>query len=78
LNQLRVVVSSTSVDLKDYRIPVQGVIRKLGLIDVSMEQFGARDERPKDECLRLIKEESDLFVRIYAYQYGFIPKGEKK
>jgi len=75
LKQQRIFVSSTFVDLKDYRVAVQEAIRKLGHIDVSMEHFGARDERPQDECLRLIREESAFFVGIYAHRYGMIPKG---
>ncbi|MDH4462058.1 MAG: DUF4062 domain-containing protein [Flectobacillus sp.] len=73
----KVFISSTFTDLKEYRESVQHGVRQLGLIDISMENFGARDERPKDECLRIIKEESDLFVGIYAHRYGFIPKGDK-
>jgi hypothetical protein len=74
----RIFVSSTYVDLKDYRAAVQDAIRELGHIDISMENIGALDERPKDECLRLIREESDVFVGIYAHRYGSIPKGESK
>ena len=73
----RVFISSTYVDLVDFRNTVQTAIRQLGAVDVSMEYFGARDERPKEECLRLIKDESDLFVGIYAHRYGYIPKGDK-
>ncbi len=67
--------SSTFTDLKDYREAVCNRIRKLGAIDVSMENFGSRDERPKDECLKLVRE-SDTFVGIYAHRYGFIPDGD--
>ncbi len=74
----KVFISSTFTDLKDYRESVQKGVRQLGLIDVSMENFGARDERPKNECIRMIKEESDFFVGIYAHRYGFIPKGDKQ
>jgi len=74
----RVFVSSTSVDLGEYRKRVQDAIKQLGAIDISMENFGARDERPKEECLRIIREESDLFVGIYAHRYGFIPKSDAK
>lgn len=73
----RVFISSTFVDLQDYRLAVQDGIRQLGLEDISMEHFGARDERPKDECLRLIKDETDYFVGIYAHRYGYIPKKNK-
>lgn len=72
----RVFVSSTFQDLEPYRQAVRDAIRRLGAIDVSMEHFGARDNRPKDECLRLIEEESDVFVGIYAHRYGHIPQGE--
>lgn len=72
----RVFISSTRIDLVDYRAAVQGAVRQLGAIDVSMEHFGARDELPKDECLKLVRQESDLFVGIYAHRYGFVPSGD--
>ena len=72
----RVFVSSTFMDLKDHRQAVLDAIRQLGAIDIAMEHFGARDQRPKDECLRLIREESDIFVGIYAHRYGHIPAGD--
>ncbi len=72
----RVFISSTYVDLVSYRATVQKAIRQLDALDVSMENFGARDERPKDECLRLIQEESDVFVGVYAHRYGYVPIGD--
>jgi hypothetical protein len=71
----RIFLSSTFVDLADHRKAVQSAIRQLGAIDVSMEILGARDERPADECVRLVKDKSDLFVGIYAHRYGYIPDG---
>jgi hypothetical protein len=71
----RVFLSSTFTDLADYRQTVQVAIRQLGAIDVSMEHFGARDERPVDECVRLVRRDSDLFVGIYAHKYGYVPDG---
>jgi tetratricopeptide (TPR) repeat protein len=73
----RVFVSSTFTDLKDFREAVRNAIRQLGAVDISMEHFGARDERPKEECLRLIKDESDAFVGIYAHWYGHVPVGDE-
>ena len=69
----RVFLSSTFVDLVDHRKAVQAAIRQLGAIDVSMAHFGARDERPAEECVRLVKNESDIFVGIYAHRYGYVP-----
>lgn len=71
----RVFLSSTFTDLAEYRRTVQGAIRQLGAVDVSMEHFGARDERPADECIRLVRQETDLFVGIYAHKYGYVPDG---
>jgi hypothetical protein len=71
----RVFLSSTFTDLAEYRKTVQDAIRQLGAVDVSMEHFGARDERPMHECVRLVQKESDLFVGIYAHRYGYVPDG---
>lgn len=64
------------MDLQDYRESVQKGLRKMGVLDISMENFGSRDERPKEECLQIIKNETDLFVGIYAHRYGYIPQGD--
>lgn len=71
-----VFVSSTFIDLQEHRDAVQRAIKQLGAVDISMENFGARDERPKSECLRIIAQECDTFVGIYAHRYGFVPKGD--
>lgn len=75
---IRVFLSSTYSDLATHRDAVQAALRKLGAVDVSMENFGAREERPVDECVRLVKEESDAFVGIYAHRYGFVPDGQDR
>jgi hypothetical protein len=72
----QVFVSSTYTDLVDYRQSVCERIRQIGAVDVTMEHLGARDERPKDECVRLAKS-SDIFIGVYAHRYGTIPKGEQ-
>ena len=51
----RVFVSSTFVDLEDYRVAVRKVIKRLGADDVAMEQFGSREDRPRDECIRVVE-----------------------
>lgn len=69
----KVFISSTFQDLSEYRTAIREMIRRQGLIDIAMEHLGARDERPKEECLRIIREESDIFIGIYAHRYGYIP-----
>jgi phosphoserine phosphatase len=72
----RVFISSTFSDLGEYRAAVRNTIRRLGLVDIAMEHFGSSDERPKEGCLRLLREQADAFVGIYAHRYGFIPAGQ--
>jgi phosphoserine phosphatase len=72
----RVFVSSTFSDLVDYRATVRAAIQKLGAIDIAMEKFGSNDDRPKDLCIRIVREETDIFVGIYAHRYGFVPAGD--
>jgi hypothetical protein len=71
-----IYVSSTVEDLAHFRVAVQKYVRRLGAIDVSMENFGATERRPKDECLRLIREQTDIYVGIFAHRYGYIPEGD--
>ena len=71
----RVFLSSTFTDLADYRAAVQWGLRQLGAVDVSMENFGARNEQPVDECVRIVRQDSDLFVGVYAHKYGYVPDG---
>jgi HAD superfamily phosphoserine phosphatase-like hydrolase len=73
----RVFVSSTVRDLTRHRTAVIDKIEQLGATVVAMEMFGARDARPKAECLRIIREETDVLVGIYAHRYGFIPPGDE-
>ena len=73
----RVFVSSTFTDLREFRRTVREAIRQLGMIDIAMENFGACDERPKDACTKLINEQTDIFIGIYAHRYGHIPKGDE-
>jgi hypothetical protein len=73
---LPIFVSSTFLDLQEYRAAVREIVRQIGAVDIAMEHFGARDERPKDECLHLIQTESQAFIGIYAHRYGYIPDGD--
>lgn len=77
VKQYTIFVSSTFIDLIDYRGAVQDVIRQMGHNDISMEHFGSRDDRPLDGCLKLLQG-CDFFVGIYAHRYGSIPSGQTK
>jgi hypothetical protein len=49
-------------------------VERLGQQADRMEVFGARPLEPSEACIRDI-DESDFFVGVYAYRYGFIPEG---
>jgi hypothetical protein len=70
---MKVLISSTYWDLADHRKAVIDSIRRLGLVPVAMEVFGARPQEPLEACLSEVAS-ADLFVGIYARRYGHIPK----
>ena len=53
MSDLRVYLSSTLSDLREYRQAAIDVIRQLGLGVVLLEQFGAADSPPLEASLRL-------------------------
>lgn len=69
-----VFLSSTRQDLAAHRDAVSLALRKAGYVPSEMETFGARDEEPLEACLQEVAE-TDLFVGIYAWRYGFVPAG---
>lgn len=71
---MKVFLSSTYVDLVEHRKAAHDALEQLGLHVIWMEAFGARAEDSTTACLDKV-EESDLFVGIYAYRYGYTPQG---
>jgi hypothetical protein len=74
---VRIYISSTILDLKDYREAVYKATRKNRNIDVSaMEDYTADDQRPLKKWLDDVAS-SDVYVGIFAWRYGYIPSHEK-
>ena len=71
----RVYVSSTYIDLKDYRAKVNERLRRAGFELVAMEDDPAFDERPVVKCLKDVAS-CDFYVGILANRYGYIPTEE--
>lgn len=71
-----VFISSTSRDLAEHRTAVRESLLHAGYHPIDMADFMARAEGAKSACLDEVAE-ADLFVGIYAWRYGFIPKGSK-
>jgi len=74
---MRVYVSSTSNDLKEYRAAVISALRKAGHTPVCMEDYPAEDTFPVEKCLRDVAA-SDLYVGVFAWRYGFVPPGYER
>lgn len=72
-----VFISSTYIDLQSHRKAVAKILREGKFSPVDMADFGARPAEPKAVCFREIHD-SDIFVGIYAYRYGFIPENEAR
>lgn len=75
---MKVFVSSTYEDLKDYREAVRDAIISRGYQPIMMEYFTPEGtEPPKHECFKRLRE-ADIVVAIYAFRYGHIFEGDDK
>ena len=71
-SMLRVVVSSTSQDLKAFRQVVKDAVLDQGWHPVRMEHFGTGTGGTVEECVRKV-EGSDLVVLLVAFRRGWVP-----
>ena len=74
---MKVFISSTYEDLKEYRQKAIDVVSRNEDRAVAMEFFNARAEDATTVCETEIRD-CDIFIGIYAHRYGYIPKGKKK
>ncbi|MBF0463559.1 MAG: DUF4062 domain-containing protein [Nitrospirae bacterium] len=74
---VRVYISSTFDDLKDYRAEVRKALSKIKAQPVGMEDYTAQDYRPVDSCLEDVAS-CDIYVGIIARRYGDIPDGHSE
>jgi hypothetical protein len=75
--QLKVFISSTSIDLQEHREAVRRALSKVGEYAIDMEYFGSQPDDPQTVCRKAI-EEADILVGIYAWRYGWVPEGETR
>ncbi|MBK9084692.1 MAG: DUF4062 domain-containing protein [Sterolibacteriaceae bacterium] len=68
----RVYLSSTFVDLKDFRDKVLERLRRAQSVAVAMEYYAAFDDRPADKCLADVAS-CQIYVGILAKRYGYVP-----
>lgn len=72
---LRAYVSSTFKDLKSHRARVAAALRRLDVLDVAMEHYGADERRPTDRCVDDVGT-CDLYIGLVAWRYGHVPEDD--
>lgn len=77
MEKAKIFISSTYSDLENYRREVEATLKVLDSESISMEHFGISHKEPFEVCKDKI-EQCDIFVGIYAFRYGYLPKGYKK
>src|SRR5205085_7765972 len=73
-NVKKVMISSTARDLPDHRKEVLDACWRQGMFPIMMEHLPASDADAIAESLRMVNE-ADLYLGIFAYHYGYVPKG---
>ena len=72
-----VFISSTFIDLEEYRKEIWQLLSQYNVNVLGMEQFGARKETPLETCINEV-ERSDIYVGIIAQRLGSIEPNSTK
>lgn len=71
---LRVMVSSTVVDLPLHRPMIRDACVRAGMLPLMMEYLPARDEDAVTDSRRMV-DASDIYVGVFGFRYGHIASG---
>ena len=74
---MRIFVSSSYEDLREYRSASIHILRQLGHEVLAMEEMVAGPDAPLIKVLEMI-DRSEAYVGIFAWRYGYIPVKDKK
>jgi HEAT repeat protein len=69
----KIYVSSTFLDLQEFREKILYHLQRLQQSVVAMEYYLADDRRPAEKCIADV-EACDIYVGIFAWRYGTIPE----
>jgi hypothetical protein len=72
-----VFISSTGIDLADYREAAIEICNMTGMVPIAMEYFEAMGVGAT-EGSKLQLDNADLYIGIFAHRYGYIEKGQEK
>lgn len=73
----QIFLSSTRLDLIQHRVKMYEALRRGGLVPLAMEDFMARPADAVEVSLEAVRD-CDLFIGIYAWRYGYVPKGSRR
>jgi hypothetical protein len=73
---VRIFISSTFEDLKDYREATLRALKKLDHVGDDMVFWSADERQPLDLSLERVRQ-SELLVLLVAHRYGYIPPGSE-
>lgn len=71
-----VFISSTGLDLAEYRAAVIEICNRAGLVPIAMEFFESMGAGATEGSKRKL-DAADVYVGIFAHRYGYIEAGEK-
>ncbi len=74
MQRVDVFISSTVIDLVEYRHAVTEAILNLGLYPSALETWPVEDQSSVDICRQKIAD-AEIYLGIYAHRYGWRPKG---
>lgn len=69
---MKIYLSSTFEDLRDYRAAVDRVLRQMGHDVIGMEQYVAEQSTPLERSTDDVRS-ADVYVVLVAWRYGYIP-----
>src|SRR5690349_3131458 len=69
-----VMISSTARDLPEHRKEVLDACLRQGMFPLMMEHLPASDSEAIETSLKMV-EDADIYLGIFAFRYGYIPKG---
>ena len=72
---LRIYISSTVLDLSEYRLAVYQTLRRMGHDVIAMEDAVTADQRPLDQSTQDVAD-SNVYVGLFGWRYGYIPQGD--
>lgn len=71
----KAMISSTARDLPEHRKLVEHACKRMGFDPIVMEDLVATSDADAIRASIFMVDESEVFIGIYAYRYGYIPDG---